>query len=422
MDERYVLLGLARARSGWFREVAGWATAAALPAEFVKCVSVEEVRARLSSARTFSALLVDGGLPALDRDLVATARDAGVATVVVDDGHVRRDWDALGAAAVLPDGFDRRALLDTLAACARPVPRAETLPCRPDPPPGATTVSPRWRGSVVLVCGPGGTGASTVAVALAQGLAGDEHVGRSVLLADFALHAEQAMLHDARDVVPGVQELVEAHRSGRPTADELSATTYAVPERGYRLLLGLRRTRAWTTLRPRAVEAALDSLCTAFRVVVCDADADLEGEDDGGSADVEDRHVLARTAARHAEVAFVVGAPGMKGAHSLRRVVHELRTFGVDAARIVPVLNRAPRSVRARAELARMLGAHAQVVFLPTRKVDDALRDGVRLPAVLVAPLVDAFLATRDRAGPAVVVPASPQPVQPGTLATWSVG
>lgn len=425
MSGRYVLLGLARARSGWFGAVAGWATAAALPAEFVKCVSVEELRARLASGRVFSAVLVDGALPALDRDLVERALAAGVAVVVVDDGRHRRDWRALGASAVLPGSFDRQSLLDVLGRCARPVDRADGLPGDPEP-----SAPVRWRGSLVTVCGPGGTGASTTAIALAQGLADDIRVGRSVVLADLRLHAEQAVLHDARDVVPGVQELVDAHRAGRPTADELRSFTYAVPERGYRLLLGLRQARQWPTLRPRAVEAAVDSLRVGFRIVVCDADADVEGEEDSGSADIEDRHILARTTARQADVVFVVGVPGMKGLHSLVRVLHDLRSFGVAPERLVPVVNRAPRSRRARAEIDRVLHtlltptngrrALAGALFLPERRVDEALRDGTRLPHVLTAPLAGAYHAVREQAGGTFAPVDEPQPVRPRSLAAWS--
>src|SRR5207249_738974 len=83
--DRYVVLGVAQARSGWFRAVAQWSNSAAIPVEFVKCVSVEEVRARLASGRTFSALVADGGLPSVDRDVLAAARQAGAAVLVVDD-------------------------------------------------------------------------------------------------------------------------------------------------------------------------------------------------------------------------------------------------------------------------------------------------------------------------------------------------
>ena len=60
--ERFVVLGLAPARAAWFRSVGVWATSGALPAEFLKCVSAEEVRARLASGRPFSALVADAGL------------------------------------------------------------------------------------------------------------------------------------------------------------------------------------------------------------------------------------------------------------------------------------------------------------------------------------------------------------------------
>ncbi|HEX7168895.1 MAG TPA: hypothetical protein VF230_18095, partial [Acidimicrobiales bacterium] len=76
-DGRYVVLGLALARSPWFRAVAQWANAASIPVEFVKCMSPVELRAHLASGRAFSALLVDGALPTLDRDLVDAAAEAG---------------------------------------------------------------------------------------------------------------------------------------------------------------------------------------------------------------------------------------------------------------------------------------------------------------------------------------------------------
>jgi glycerophosphoryl diester phosphodiesterase len=62
------------------------------------------------------------------------------------------------------------------------------------------------------------------------------------------------MLHDVRDVLVGVQELVDSHRSASPEARHVRAHCLPVPERGYDLLLGLRRPRAWTALRPRAGE------------------------------------------------------------------------------------------------------------------------------------------------------------------------
>ena len=283
---------------------------------------------------------------------------------------------------------------------------------------------------MVAVTGPGGTGASTAAIALAQSLADDVRQGGLVLLADFCLHAEHAMLHHAHDIVPGVQELVEAHRGGTPAADQVRALAFTVAERNYQLLLGLRRARFWTTLRPRAFEAAFDSLRRAYRVVVCDIDADVEGEDAGGSLDVEERHLMARTAALSADVVYVVGLPTMKGLHSLVRVVHDVLSVGANAgtrrARPEPGPEVAPcaggADGNARTSSSRRQSGPvglAGPVFLPGRRVDDALRDGVRLPPGLGQPLAGALRAVLDRHKGASE-PAGPTRVRPGSLGTWT--
>ena len=52
-SEHYVVLGAARPRAAWFADVGRWATSAALPVEFVRCVSADEVRARLAAGRSW---------------------------------------------------------------------------------------------------------------------------------------------------------------------------------------------------------------------------------------------------------------------------------------------------------------------------------------------------------------------------------
>jgi Mrp family chromosome partitioning ATPase len=426
--ERYVVLGLAPARSPWFRLVAQWANSGAAPVEFVKCVSAEEVRAHLGSGRPFSALLADGALPALDRDLVAVANDVSCPVLVVDDTRVRREWATLGVGAVLPAAFGHDDLLAVLAHHGRPVGLPLLLPSAPAPTEGTA----EWRGGLVAVIGPGGTGASTVAIALAQALAGDVRHAGLVALADFALHAEQAMLHDAGDVVPGVQELAEAHRHGRLAPDEVRALTFLVDSRRYHLLLGLRRAHHWPTVRPRAFAGALDGLRRAFRMVVADVDADLEGEPDAGSADVEDRHTMARLTTAAADVVVVVGQPTLKGLHSLTRLLYALREHGVAPARTLPVLNRAPRAARPRAALTRALaeltgtaeggGPYPSPLFLPERPVERALYDGTPLPAPLPSLLAGAVEAVADRMPAPTGAATEPERVAPGSLGRWAGG
>jgi Mrp family chromosome partitioning ATPase len=434
--DRYVVLGLASVRARWFGDVARWSTSATIPVDFVKVVSAEEARTRLRSGRAFSALLVDAGLHGLDRDLVELAAQHGCAVVAADDGRATRPWRELGVHAVVRPGFAPDDLLDALRAVARPLARdgdaiVPTETAATEDREGA------WRGRLVAVTGSGGVGRSTLAAALATGLASDPRDRGLVLLADLALNAHQALLHDAGDVVPGLVELVEAHRGAGLPPDEVRRMCFAVAERGYDLLLGLRRHRDWTALRPRATEAALDSLRRTYRLVVADVDADVEGDEQCGSTDVEDRNVLARLTLGSADLVLVVGVPGIAGMHAQLRVVRDLIELGVPAPRLVPVVNRGPRSVRERAELGRALadllaadvadGALASSpVFVPERRrIAEAARDGVAPPAPLVRPLTGAVRGLLDRA-PVAPAPARweerPEPVlvAPGSLGSWA--
>lgn len=416
MAEQFVVAGLARARVEWFRAVASWSMSGALPIEFVGCLSVEELRALADGGRVLSAALLDAGVPRIDRDLVAHLVERGIAPVFVESAGVRRQWRELGAVATLPTGFRREQLLDALRATATPVSAGEL--------PGPTAATDHGagppRGPLVAVCGPGGTGASSVAIALAQGLAREPVRPRSrlpgltrlrslvtggahragapgaaadtgdVVLADLCRRADQAALHDAREVVPGVQELVEAHRTDRPTTADVRRMTFRVPERGYHLLLGLRRASLWTAIRPRAFAAALDGLRVTFETVVADIEADVESEREGGSADVEERNAMARIVATNSWVVLVVGQPGLSGMTGLVRTMRDLRAHGVEAGRMLPVCTPGPRSPAARAEYRRTLtalldwptgeDAPSAVLFLPACRLDSAVRDGAPMP------------------------------------------
>ena len=407
-------------------------------------MALDELEARLRSGRAFSAVVIDAAVAGLDRDLVDEARRAGAAVLVVDAGQVRRDWPGLGVDAVMADPLDRATLRAVLAERARPLHGPEVEPGHVVAP-----APPGWRGRLVTVLGAPGGGTSTVAMAAAQGLGASTATGEGpsarrhaqrldaapspVVLADLALHADQALLHDAGDVVPGLQELVEAHRAGALAVEQVHALTFAVPERGYDLLLGLRRHRDWTVLRPRAVQAAVDGLRRAYALVVADADADLEGDDEVGSVDVEERNVLARTAAAHADVVVVAGTPSLTGLRRLVVVLDDLVRLGVEPSRVLTVVTRAPRRGRPRAEVARAvaelsaaaapgLRALASPVFVPERRgLDHLQRAASPLPRAVVQPVARAVEALLDRQP---VVPhdgANDQPVAitPGSLGAW---
>ncbi len=439
MGERYVLLGVAPARSPWFGQVAGWASAASLPAEFVRCVSLDEVVARLGGTRDFSALLVDAGTPGLDRDLLNLADRAGCPVLVVDGPERRRDWRELGAAAVLAPTFSRDELLGSLAEVATRIPSATFRLREPASRPRGD------QGRLVAVTGPGGTGTSVLAIALAQGLAtyADRFLapeGRpaperrpSVLLADLCRVADQAMYHDAQVLVPGIQELVEAHRTAQPSSRDLLDQTFDVPARGYRLVLGLRRPRHWVGLRAQAFDATLDSLQWLADVVVADVECDVEGEAETGSLDVQDRNLLARGTLSRADLVLVAGETSLKGTTALVRTLADLVALGVEPERLLPVANRSPRSPRRRAEVTSAVaelvaaatglraGRVGPVLHVPERDPEPALRDGVALPATVprtLASVVATVLSRSATAPPRDI--AEPVAVVPGTLTTFT--
>jgi hypothetical protein len=139
---------------------------------------------------------------------------------------------------------------------------------------------------------------------------------------------------------------------------------------------------------------------------------------------------MARTSLLRADAVFVVTRPGTKGLHSVVRLLADLIGIGVDPKRIVAVINQAPRHPRGRAEITAALAdlldpvgggsSMAAPLFLPTRRVDQALRDGALIPAPLPSLIASAFDAVTARAGAVGFVPArEPELVVPGSIGTW---
>ena len=244
---RHLLLGHAPPRSRWFADVGAWASSAAIPVEFVRCVSLSELEERTRNVEEVTAVIVDG--EATTRSVITSVSTSGMPLIVVDD-DVRR-WTGGSITSVLHRDFTPRHLVDVLDGLARLGVRGDDE--RPE------RHRDLGQGRVVMVTGPGGTGASTVAAGLAQGLAARDDEP-PVVLADLCRRADQAMLHDARVLVPGVPELVDAARTSVPVAEELASLTFDVPERGYRLLLGMRRPHQWVGMQPDAVVRSLDAL------------------------------------------------------------------------------------------------------------------------------------------------------------------
>jgi cellulose biosynthesis protein BcsQ len=415
MSRRHVVLGLVSTAASWPRRVDGWSASGTVPVTIKFCPSVEHLHALLRSGQR-RVVLLDGDLPMVDRDLLAAISAAGGIALVVEGARRRRDWGQLGAAAVLPSTFDERQLLAAIDP--------QSAPSAPQVPARAT----RTQAPLIAVTGPGGTGASVVAIALAQGLAAGH---RRVLLADCCLHAEQSMLHNAHGAQPGLMELVELHSAGAPGVRQIRQLTIGIVERGYHLLVGLRRARHWSSLRPPSLQATLRSLRMAFDVVVADVDADVDGEAQTGSVEVEERNALARMVMSRAELVLVVGQPNMKGVYALVRTVIDLLEFGVAPQRLLPVINQANGAAATRSELSRAVrqlisdaaggSAVSPALFLPDVALENELRDRDALPVTLPRALASAADALLARHGVAHATEASePRRITPGAIGHWS--
>ncbi len=411
MNERFVVLGLARVRSAWFADVARWANAASIPVDFVKCLSAHDVRSRLDRTPV-SAVIADAGAPGVDRSLFDDARAHGVAVIVVADPRSERDWVTAGASGVLPPGFDADALVATLTSIAIPV-----APVALDSTdaldviglPGSDLPVQRFSGGLAVVCGRPGVGASTLSIALAQGLADRPQNRGAVVLADLALDAEQGLYHDAQDRAPSIVELVELHRSTRPHDHLVREHTYDVPARGYRLLLGLPQHRAWTALSSHGIAAAVTGLRESARWLVADVTADFEGEAETGSVDVEERNALSRVVTANATaVVVVVGDGTLSGIRGLADICRALVEHGTVADRIVPIVNRAPRTRSGRGAVSEALDrlgladtTGSPVRFLPVHRDLETRHANVdRMPRRLGETLAEIVELTHRRTAP----------------------
>jgi len=419
MSDRWVVVGLARPRSPWFGEVGRWSASATVAIEFLKCVSAPEVRARLASGRPISAVMLDASL-GHDRDLISEVTQTGAAAIIVDDQRSATQWDDFGVTGVLDEDFGPDDLVELLEGVAPTVAEIGIGGFTPEVPEGHHRA-----GRLIAVIGAGGVGTSTMAAGLAQELAGSE---LTTCLADLALRADQAVLHDARDLVPGVQELCDAHRHGTPDGDAIVDLTFEVPTRNYRLLLGLRRPNDWTSVRPRTFSASLDGLRSTFDLTVADLTGDLSGEDATGSIDIEERNLMARHTCSSADLVVVIGRGDLVAVHRHVELVRELSALGVEASRLVLVSNLAPRRLGQRAEVARaldeLLGPDMDPVgpvhVSRKRGVAEAFDDASPLPrfATSAARIVERLLDDLAPISTSVLV--EPELVSAGSLGAWT--
>ncbi len=374
---------LGRPGAAWPRAVAGWAAHAELAARVTTCVDPVDLRGRLDADTPPPVLaLADLGYWRTDPGLATAARVRGVTAVAVSDGAIDDDH-AVGTTPtsfeiLLPADFGSAHLARILAAADRRRP-VRDLPVRdratPGPPPGR----------LVVVTGPTGAGASTVAQALATHLA----AAVPTVLADLALDADQHVRHG----IPGDgMHRTDLTETLAATAPDDPLPTVAVGA-GYALLTGGTRVDGPDVPAPVAT-AALDGLRRRPGIVVADVGAGALGPPLSRRSVGDDRHPLASAALAAADEVVVVGDCSTTGIHRLASALLDLGRSGIPRPGIRPVLNRVPGPrPRRRAlaeEVARLLDlvdgdGWAVPACLPyDRRIEPAVRRAGPLPTRFV--------------------------------------
>lgn len=320
------------------------------------------------------AAVIAAELPWLDRDLVGTLQDAGVAVVAVDSlGH--RPLDRLGVSHVL----DADATVEAVAALLHGLgtdERRSAQPATADEPVGPV-------GRVVVVWGgPGAPGRTTVAVQLAVEAA---RAGSSVMLVDADPWAPAVAQLLGLAEAPSVAQAARLAAAGWPQA--LGSCLQAGPA-GLEVMAGLAHPDLWPEIRDHAWRAVLDAARGHADLVVVDVGAPVEDDEElAFDRAPYRRNLMTITALETAsDVLLVSGADPVAVRRGIvaHRALAQVRP--AVARRAGVVVNRAPRSARRLQECSNLLSEWTgapPLAFLPVEPAfDRCVWEGRTLRAV----------------------------------------
>jgi MinD-like ATPase involved in chromosome partitioning or flagellar assembly len=311
-----------------------------------------------------AAVVLNGDLSWLDRDLVGTLEDHGIVVVAIGAEAERARLDRLGVAHQLGTDVTAEGLATVLHGVVGARPDAEA------PGPVPERIEPR-RGRLVAVWGgPGAPGRTTVASELAVGLA---RVGNEVALIDGDAWAASVAQRLGLAETPSVTQAARLAGDGWP--ESIEGCLQAGPA-GCSVLVGLARSELWPEVRERAWTAVLTAAQERADVVVVDLAAPIEEDEDL----VVDRSPYRRNtmtvqALHEADDVLLVsgGDPiGLRRGIVAHRTVADARPEVARRTRVV--LNRAPTTPRRLQDCSTQVAewtGRPPLAFLPTEPAFD---------------------------------------------------
>ncbi len=126
-------------------------------------------------------------------------------------------------------------------------------------------------GLAIGVLGVGGSGASTIAMAVAQSFAGEHRVN----LIDLVVEGSQRMYHDIDIVQPGVTEAIAGSRVMNVGDDYFERFKIPILERGYLLMLSISHQNQLEALRRSDLGEAIERLKRTSDITIFDLDPDF---------------------------------------------------------------------------------------------------------------------------------------------------
>jgi len=320
------------------------------------------------------AVLLRAELPWLDRDLVGTLQDAGVAVVAVEREPGSRPLERIGVLHRVAAGATAEEVATVLWGLGEePGPSSRSAPAgagagsTPRPVDGRRGPGDGRRPDGTLAAvwgGPGAPGRTSVAVHLAVEAA---RRGKRCILVEGDTWAPcVAQLLGLPDG-PGLAQATRLAVDGWPAP--LGSVLHDGPA-GVQVLAGLARPELWPELRERAWRAILDEARDSADLVVVDLASPIEEDEELSFDRVPFRRNLAtRVALAEASsvVMVVAGDPvGIRHAILARQQLE--RDLPGAASRLLVAVNRAPRGARrlqdCSVELTRFTGA-PPAAFLP---------------------------------------------------------